>query len=140
MNKSKDLSNLIMAFLLIFSFVGCGRGEIALPSASDLKSIVLSEVAEGNNTCITITGEKEIKNIIDSIKLNAKKTSRESVSDEPTDTASYINLEFNFSTEGSSIAYVYKIENRYYIEQSYSGIWEITKESYDNIETLLQDK
>ncbi|MEG0021128.1 MAG: DUF5301 domain-containing protein, partial [Oscillospiraceae bacterium] len=64
----------------------------------------------------------------------------ESVNDTPTNIDDYIKLEFSHYTEGSSVAYVYKIKNRYYIEQPYVGIWEITKEPYNKVYTLFNDK
>lgn len=131
MNKSKVFTILIGIFLLGLSFVGCDKAQITLPNESDLKSIVLSESTKENNIYSTITSKKEIKSIIDSIKLDSKQTSIESVNDVPTNIDDYIKLEFLHSKEGSSIAYLYKTKNRYYIEQPYIGIWEITKESYD---------
>lgn len=138
MNKSKVFSLLIMTLLLSLSFFGCRKVQIVLPNQVDLESIVLSEPTEKNNTSIIITDNKELKNIIDSIKSNSKKTNNESVNDTPTNVDYYIKLEFSHAKGESSVAYSYKIKDKYYIEQPYSGIWEITQESYDNIDTLLK--
>lgn len=140
MNKSKIFSILIAIFLLSLGFVGCDKMQITLPSEADLESIILSESTEGNNVQVTITGNEEIKSIIDNIKLNSKKTNTESVNDTPTNVDYYIKLEFYHSTDGSSVAYVYKTKDGYYIEQPYIGIWEITQKSYDNIDKLLNAK
>lgn len=102
--------------------------------------MVLSESTEENNKHITITDNEEIKNLIDSIKSNSKKTNKESTNDAPINVDYYIKLEFFHSKGGSSIAYLYKTKDGYYIEQPYNGIWEITQESYDNIDTLLNTK
>lgn len=140
MDRSKNFSTLIVILLLSLSFVGCDKTQITLPNEADLESIVLSESIEENKKHITITGNEEMKKIIDSIKLNSKQTNKESINDTPTSVDYCIKLEFFHSKDGSSIAYVYKTKNRYYIEQPYSGIWEITQDLYDNIDTLIKVK
>lgn len=140
MSRSKIFSILIVILLLSLSLVGCSKGQITLPNEADLESVVLSESTEENNKHITITDNEEIKNIIDSIKSNSKKTNKESINDTPTNVDYYIKLEFSHSKGGSSVAYVYKTKDRDYIEQPYNGIWEITQESYDNIDMLLKAK
>lgn len=140
MSRSKILSILIVILLLSLSLLGCSKLKITLPNEADLESIVLSESAEENNKHITITDNEGIKNIIDSIKSNSKKTNKESINDTPTNIDYYIKLELSHSKGGSSVAYVYKTKDRYYIEQPYNGIWEITQESYDDIATLFKDK
>lgn len=140
MSRSKIFSILIVILLLNLSLFCCSKVQITLPNEADLESIVLSESTEENNKHITITDNEEIKNIIDSIKSNSKKTNNESINDTPTNVDYYIKLEFSYSKVGSSIAYVYKTKDRYYIEQPYNGIWDITQESYDNIYTLSKDK
>ena len=140
MNKSKVFSLLIVNLLLSLSFLGCSKVQIELPDQVDLENVVLSEPTEKNNTPAIITDKKELKNIIDSIKLNSKKTNNESINDIPTNVDYYIKLEFSHAKGGSSVAYAYKTKHKYYIEQPYSGIWEIKQESYDNINTLTKAK
>lgn len=138
MNRSKTFSLLIVTLILSLNFVSCSKVQIVLPNETDLESIVLSESIGKDNTSIIIDGNNEIKNIIDSIKSKSKKTNKESLNDTPTNVDYYIKLEFFYAKSGSSIAYVYKTKDKYYIEQPYSGIWEITQESYDNIDMLLK--
>lgn len=140
MSRSKIFSILIVILLLSLSLVACSKVQIILPNEADLESIVLSESTEENNKHITIADNEEIKNIIDSIKSNSKKTNKESINDIPTNVGYYIKLEFSHSKGGSSVAYAYKMEDRYYIEQPYNEIWEITQELYDNINTLSKPK
>lgn len=138
MNRSKNFNILIVLLLLSLSLSGCDIVQITLPNEDDLERIVLLEPTEENNTYITITDNEEIRNITDNIKSNSKHTNKQSVSDTPTNVDYYIKLEFSNSTDENSVAYVYKTEYGYYIEQPYIGIWEITQESYDNIYTLLK--
>lgn len=140
MNKNKILGVLIVILLLNLSFVVFNKVQIALPNASDLKNIILSKSTEGNNTYTTITNRNEINSILDSIRLSSNQTNLASVNDAPTNIDDYIILEFSYYTGGRSIAYLYKTKNIYYIEQPYINIWEITKGSYDNISTLLNNK
>lgn len=137
MNRSRIFNVLIVLLLLSLSLSGCDIVQITLPNEDDLERVVLLEPTEENNTYITITDNEEIRNIIDNIKSNSKHTNKQSVSDTPTNVDYYIKLEFSNSTDENSVAYVYKTEDRYYIEQPYIGILEITQESYDNIDTLL---
>lgn len=129
-----------MALLLSLNFVSCSKVQIILPNEANLESIVLSKSTEKDNRPIIITDNKEFKNIIDNIKLNSKKTNKESINDIPTNVDYYIKLEFLHAKGGSSVAYVYKTKDKCYIEQPYSGIWEITQELYDNIDILIKDK
>lgn len=138
MNMSKTFNVLIVLLLLSLSLSGCDIVQITLPNEDDLERIVLLEPTEENNTYITITDNEEVRNIIDNIKSNSKHTSKQSVSDTPTNVDYYIKLEFSNSKDENIVAYVYRTEDRYYIEQPYIGIWEITQESYDNIYTLLK--
>lgn len=140
MNRIRIFSFLVMTLLLSLNFVGCSKVQIVLPNEANLESIVLSKSTDKNNTLITINGNKEFKNIIHSIKSNSKKTNKESINDIPTNVDYYIKLEFLHAKGGSSVAYLYKTKDKCYIEQPYSGIWEITQESYDNIDILIKDK
>lgn len=136
MSRSKMFSILIIILLLSLSLIGCSKVEITLPNEDDLQSIGLLESTEENSKHIIITDNEEITNIIYSIKSNSKKTNKESINDTPTNVDYYVKLEFFYSKGGSRVAYVYKTKDRYYIEQPYNGIWEITQESYDDIDTL----
>ncbi|MGG7163548.1 DUF5301 domain-containing protein [Clostridium ihumii] len=140
MSRSKIFSVLIVILLLSLSLIGCSKVQVVLPNEADLKNIVLSDNKEENNKYITITDNEEIKKIIDIIKLNSKKTNRESLGDTPTNVDYYIKLEFSYSEGGSSVAYVYKIKDICYIEQPYNGTWEIAQEIYEDIDALLKDK
>ncbi len=140
MSRCKIFSILIVILLLSLSLIGCSKVQITLPNEADLESIVLSESTQENNKHIIITDSEEIKNIINSIKSNFNKTNKESINDIPTNVDYFIKLEFSHSKGGSSVAYVYKTKDRYYIEQPYNGIWEITQESYENIDMLSKTK
>lgn len=140
MNLSKKISSLMVILGLALSFVGCDKSEITFQGEGDLESIVLSESTRGNNIRITITDTEEIKNISDSIKSNSKKTNKDSFGETPINREHYIILEFLYSTDGVKVPqvnYMYKQKDRYYIERPYDGIWNITEESYDNIDTLI---
>ncbi|MGL4914088.1 MAG: DUF5301 domain-containing protein [Romboutsia sp.] len=140
MNVSKKISALMLIFYLSLSFVGCDGFEITFSDESDLESIVLSEYSEGKNNRITITDTEEIKNILNSIKSNSKKTNEDSVGEIPINTEQYIILELLYSTDEGKVAemnYMYKRKDRYYIERPYVGIWNITEESYDDIDILI---
>lgn len=44
-----------------------------------------------------------------------------------------IKLEFYFENTGTSVIYMYIKDDRYYIEQPYNGIYQITYDEYNSI-------
>lgn len=140
MRLIKKVSVLMVILCLTLSFVGCAKLEITFPDEGNLESIVLSESSSKNNTRVTITETEEINNILNSIKSNSRKTYIDSVGETPINIEHYITLEFLYSRgegKAASVDYMYKKKDKYYIEQPYVGIWKITEESYNNINTLI---
>lgn len=82
-----------------------------------------------------IENQDEIAGIIAEIEENTNDTGRKSVNDQPTNINEYLIIQFHHKdAEGSpSVVYLYKDKNMSYVEQPYSGIWELRGETFDKI-------
>lgn len=102
--------------------------ELKLPDVEILSSITIEE-----DNKITLD-EKTKMNEILSILNGVNRISRvESVQDVPVNATSVITINFNFKEAGSSIVFVYKKKKKFYIEQPYNGIYEISESEYNSI-------
>lgn len=118
----------------IFYFKDRRTYELHLPPAENLKSISL----EQNNGQSTIDDSGEIKEILDIIGGEKRTTKEESIQDAPVNAEDEIKIDFQFSETGVSTLFVYKKNNKYYIEQPYNGIYQISVEEYHSIENYCR--
>ena len=99
--------------------------------AYNIKSLNLSKYKDHKKGDeITLTD----KNAIESIKeltLSGKLTSRDSINESPS-IDNYIRLAIN-TAQGTSYCYLYEKKNKYYLEQPYMGIWEVSEEAFHEI-------
>lgn len=91
---------------------------------------------EQNEKRKTIENSKEIKDIMNILSATTRKTKIESIQDFPLNVENVISVHFN----GGEIItiYIYKKNNEYFIEQSYNGIYRISADEYNSIETYLR--
>jgi len=119
-------------FILIFTIYlsGCEKkaNPIELPLIDDITSI---EIAGGIKDTI-ITNEEIIASFIQKV-IEAKPTSKQSLQDVP-NALEYTRVDFVSDGNITSI-FIYKENSKWYIEQSYQGIYEID----ENILMLLND-
>lgn len=106
---------------------------LKIPQTNLFSSITL----EQNGNTRTIETDENMQSVITKLTGSGRITKQESIQDIPTDMEESIAITFN-SGEKTTI-YVYKKADGYYIEQSYNGIYEITKEEYDGINKFYQD-
>lgn len=131
------LSGIILIILLAgiaYFFAGGRTYELHLPPAENLKSISL----EQNNIQSTIDDSGEIKAILDIIGGEKRTTREESIQDAPVNAEDEVKIDFHFSEAGTSTLFVYKKNNKYYIEQPYNGIYQISEEDYHSIENYCR--
>lgn len=90
----------------------------------------------------TIKDRDKISLLLDEIKENSNKTKKKSINDEPTNIEIYTLIQFNSKEpeENPTTLYLYKEDDKYYIEKPYEGIWELDEEIYDNIYNLNFNK
>ncbi|MDU5806315.1 MAG: DUF5301 domain-containing protein [Peptoniphilus harei] len=136
----KKYISIVLAIILVLSLAGCGSNKkISLPEPDKIKEV---EVFENNSdNSVKIDEQDDISKIIEDIAKNAENTGKESVSDQPVNIDNYIIVKFYHKNaeENPSIAYLYKNKEKSYIEQPYSGIWEITETIYDAISSKLAE-
>ncbi|EID30658.1 hypothetical protein HMPREF1110_0701 [Streptococcus mitis SK579] len=83
----------------------------------------------------TINKREEISKLIEEIQKQSKSTTFESLNDQPTNDKDYIIIKFTHQNEEKdSVAYLYTIKDKQYIEQPYVGIWEVSPDIANRIE------
>ncbi len=134
MNRKKTIWILIVVLILdvigiVFFFQMHRRTySLDLPQAETLGNVVIST----DTTKEEITDREKIKDLIYVLEGNGRTTRRESINDFPVNAETPIKIEFCFARGGSSVLYAYTQENRYYIEQPYNGIYQISGDEYNS--------
>lgn len=141
--KRKILITVIVALILggTFYFVKkmTTRQSIYMFNISkedDLESILLSKGAVQKE----ITDMQEIENIIYVLDGDGRTTKKESTNDYPISIEQPIKVELKSGTKKDNIAviYIYEDNSRYYLEQPYNGIYQISSDEYNGILKYLQ--
>ncbi len=138
-NKKKlvIIVSIILFCIIIFgfiNFVGLGRiYELKLPQLEALDGILLKQDTKE----VQIINNEEISKILNIINGTNRTTRNESVQDTPVNTDKMIRLDFIFKESGASTVFVYNKNNKYYIEQPYNGIYDISEEEYNMIEEYI---
>ena len=134
-NRKKTIWILIVVLILdvigiVFFFQMHRRTySLDLPQAETLGNVVIST----DTTKEEITDREKIKDLIYVLEGNGRTTKRESINDFPVNAETPIKIEFCFARGGSSVLYAYTQENRYYIEQPYNGIYQISGDEYNSV-------
>lgn len=128
---------IVIILWLIFFMVNCkmkrGAWFINLFKLEEISSITIDTLSQHENKK-EFKDEETIQEIYD--VFVDKKTHIESVNDVPVNPDILYLVKFENDTENSKSAYIYKKDNKYYIEQPYNGIYQITEEEYTRIEKL----
>ena len=83
----------------------------------------------------TINKREEISKLIEEIQKQSKSTTLESFNDQPTNVKDYIIIKFTHQNEeNDSVAYLYTMKEKQYIEQPYVGIWEVSPDIANRVE------
>lgn len=134
----KKQIGIILVLISILALSACGSNKkIVLPKPDQITEIeIMKNTSESG---MKIIEQDKIYKIISVIKENTNNTWKESTNDQPTNIEEYITIKFNHeNVEGSpSIVYLYKNKNICYVEQPYSGIWELSEEIFDSISSNL---
>lgn len=93
-----------------------------------------------DNDVRTIETSDNIQKLLNKIVGIERITTKESIQDMPNDMEKCLKLDILFD-KGSTVStiYVYKKSDKYYIEQPYNGVYEITEEEYNDINKFYQD-
>lgn len=104
-------------------------------SDSISKSFDSIEIIYGNISK-KITDEKEKQVIITYLNSNNRKTKKLSVNDYPYNADEVIKI--NIKKESIRTIYVYKSNNKFYIEPPYNGVYKISDEEYNLIYKCIE--
>jgi len=140
--KKKIIIYIFVLFLCIGAVVGiyCYRKLnqttycLNLPTIDDISNTTLEQNAKG----ITINDIEEIKEIIEVLNAVKRVTNQKSIQDIPVNVEDEIRIDFELKDGKKSTVYVYKKNNKYYIEQAYNGIYRISADEYNAIEKYFR--
>lgn len=119
--------------LLLFCMAGfpaCGRQAlpISLPNADTVLSVQVTQDQQNE----THTDPHGIQALLSQLS-GAQPTRRESVQDFP-QAEHPIRIDFSLADGTTSTIFAYERDGRYYLEQPYQGIYQITEQQYAHLE------
>lgn len=139
MNDKQILLTFVIIFLILMIIFGimnyAKKYELNLPELGDIESIILENTNKKN-----YTDEKSKKDILTTLKGKGRSTKLQSIQDSPVEATNEIKIDFILKTNLTSTLYVYMKNNKYYIEQPYNGIYEISIDEYNSISRYLVNK
>ena len=123
-----------ISFLVLSACVS--KKKLILPEPETISVISIQKKLSENVK--TITKREEILKLIEEIQKQSKSTTFESFNDQPTNVKDYIIIKFTHQNEeNDSVAYLYTMKEKQYIEQPYVGIWEISLNIANRIEEFF---
>lgn len=128
----------IGAVLGIFCYNTLNKTEYTLnlpKEAENYSSITL----EYNGDARTIETSENIQNVLNNLVSTERITTEESIQDSPTNAEEELKIDITFDKGATSTIFAYKKSDKYYIEQPYNGVYEITQEEYDDLNKFYQD-
>ena len=120
-----------ISFLVLSACVS--KKKLVLPEPETISVISLQKTI--SEDIKTITKREEISKLIEEIQKQSKSTTFESFNDQPTSDKDYIIIQFTHQNEeNDSVAYLYTMKEKQYIEQPYVGIWEVSPDIANRVE------
>ena len=120
-----------ISFLVLSACVS--NKKLILPEPETISVISLQKTI--SEDIKTITKREEISKLIEEIQKQSKSTIFESFNDQPTNDKDYIIIKFTHQNEeNDSVAYLYTMKEKQYIEQPYVGIWEVSPDIANRVE------
>lgn len=133
-------SIIVLCCVMLF-LNGCNKVEqrdIYVPSIDSITGIKVGNKASDFDSYKAVP-ESEMSDIVDLIKKQNKLVDK-SLNENPVNVKDYLAFRLYFKEkdeELSLIYYIYKKNNKYYVEIPYTGIWEISKDSYEFMEEKI---
>ena len=130
----KKLITIIVCSISFLVLSACvSNKKLILPESERISVISLQKSI--SEDVKTITKREEISKLIEEIQKQSKSTTLKSVNDQPTNVKDYIIIKFTHQNEeNDSVAYLYTMKEKQYIEQPYAGIWEVNPDIANRIE------
>ena len=136
------LLGVLIAVLLIVAIAYKHRDrrtyELNLPQVEEVSKIELKK----DGMSLGIYKTEEIKDIINVLFGVKRITKTESIQDSPTNVDNKIQVDFTFKEDIAgqiSTIFLYEKNERYYIEQPYNGIYQISADEYNSIKVYLKN-
>lgn len=121
--------------ILYFNKINKYSYTLNIPSDDSVYSINL----EQNGKRIEVSEQDKIKDIIYIISEVKRTTTNESIQDSPINVENEIKIDFEYEENKTSTVFVYKKNGKYFIEQSYNGIYRISPDEYNSIEKYISN-
>ena len=122
----------------IITIIVCSISFLVLSACVSKKKLVLPEPETISVISLQKKISEEISKLIDEIQKQSTSTTLESLNDQPTNDKDYIIIKFTHQNEeNDSVAYLYTMKEKQYIEQPYVGIWEISPDIANRIEEIF---
>lgn len=133
----KKIITIIVCSISFLVLSACfSKKKLILPEPETISVISLQKKL--SEDVKTINKREEISKLIEEIQKQSKSTIFESFNDQPTNDKDYIIIKFTHQNEeNDSVAYLYAMKEKQYIEQSYVGIWEVSSDIADRIEEFF---
>ena len=130
----KKLITMIVCSISFLVLSACvSKKKLILPEPETISVISIQKKLSENVK--TITKREEISKLIKEIQKQSKSTTLESLNDQPTNDKDYIIIKFTHQNEeNDSVAYLYTMKEKQYIEQPYVGIWEVSPDIANRVE------
>ena len=122
-------------FLIHYNRIQKEKYIINLFKLEEISSITIDTLSQYDNEK-EFKDEETIKEIYD--VFADKKTHIESINDVPVNPDILYLVKFKNDAENSKSVYIYKKGNKYYLEQPYNGIYQITEVEYTRIEKFIK--
>lgn len=139
------LLGILIAILLIVAIAYKHRDrrtyELNLPQGEELSKIELKK----DGMSVGIYKAEEITDIINVLSGVKRITKTESIQDSPVNVNNEIQVDFTFKEDieykagGISTIFLYEKNERYYIEQPYNGIYQISVDEYNSIKVYFDN-
>ena len=121
--------------ILYFNKINKSSYTLNIPSDDSVYSINL----EQNGKRIEVSEQDKIKDIIYIINEVKRTTTNESIQDSTINVENEIKIDFEYEENKTSTVFVYKKNGKYFIEQSYNGIYRISPDKYNSIEKYIRN-
>lgn len=134
-NKRKSVISIVILILLIIGIITIFSGNKKYILKISKNESIVRIISQRNDSKgkLELISKDIISQVVEIIKGEGRKTKKESISDQP-NVEKYYTVTFKDSEE---IIYIYEKEGKYYIEQPYNGIYEITLEEHNKIMEYL---
>ena len=128
----------IGAVIGIFCYNTLNKTEYTLNLPKEAENY-LSITLEQNDDSRKIETTENIQSILNKLVGTDRITTEESIQDIPNNMEESLKIDIEFDKGAISTIFIYKKADKYYIEQPYNGIYEITQEEYNEILKFYQD-